>query len=115
MLRVLIRAGPTTCLRHTVPVPARTGTGLQEGKRRSVRPRAGPKVHTGTTLPSDNSESRGGWRWRAKPPAVVSLAEGWVLTVAIRYNKLGNALSKKTREKSFYLHRIIRLAFENGE
>jgi hypothetical protein len=46
MLRVLIRAGPTTCLRHTVPVPTRTGAGLQEDKRRSsVRPRAGPKVH----------------------------------------------------------------------
>ena len=80
MLRVLTRAGPT-CLRHTVPVSARTGAGLQEGKHRSIRPCAGPKVHTGTALPSGNSWSRVGWRWRVKPPNAVTVAGGYAIAV----------------------------------
>ena len=80
MLRVLTRAGPT-CLRHTVPTPAGTGAGLQEGKYRSIRPCVGPKVHTGTALPSGNSWSRVGWRWRVKPPNAVTVAGGYAIAV----------------------------------
>ena len=80
MLRVLTRAGPT-CLRHTVPTPAGTGAGLQEGKHRSIRPCVGTKVHTGTALPSGNSWSRVGWRWRVKPPNAVTVAGGYAIAV----------------------------------
>ena len=83
MLRVLTRAGPT-CLRHTVPTPAGTGAGLQEGKHRSIRPCAGPKVHTGTALPSGSSGSRAGWRWRVKPPNAVTVAGGYAIAVYCR-------------------------------
>ena len=82
MLRVLTRAGPT-CLRHTVPTPAGTGAGLQEGKHRSIRPCVGPKVHTGTALPSGNSWSRVGWRWRVKPPNAVTVAGGYAIAVRL--------------------------------
>jgi len=88
MLRVLTRAGPT-CLRHTVPVPARTGAGLQEGKHRSIRPCVGPKVHTGTALPSGSSWSRVGWRWRVKPPNAVTVAGGYA--IAVPHSKPGPA------------------------
>ena len=92
MLRVLTRAGPT-CLRHTVPAPARTGAGLQEGKHRSIRPCAGPKVHTGTALPSGNSGSRAGWRWRVKPPNAVTVAGGYAIAVSQRPNVLPSTRS----------------------
>ena len=82
MLRVLTRAGPT-CLRHTVPTPAGTGAGLQEGKHRSIRPCVGPKVHTGTALPSGSSWSRVGWRWRVKPPNAVTVAGGYAIAVSL--------------------------------
>ena len=84
MLRVLTRAGPT-CLRHTVPTPAGTGAGLQEGKHRSIRPCVGPKVHTGTALPSGNSWSRVGWRWRVKPPNAVTVAGGYAIAVFLLF------------------------------
>ena len=85
MLRVLTRAGPT-CLRHTVPTPAGTGAGLQEGKHRSIRPCVGPKVHTGTALPSGNSWSRVGWRWRVKPPNAVTVAGGYLYAIAVLFS-----------------------------